>query len=95
MARRIAHHATSSEKVLSGQSPATWSPTSVRMILVNVSEHPDSSIGEIASRTGFPQSHVSASAPPGAPHRARKPETASKLAGPPGEVAEWLKALAC
>jgi DNA-binding MarR family transcriptional regulator len=34
---------------------------SVRMILIDVSEHPDSSIGEIASRTGFPQSHVSAS----------------------------------
>lgn len=34
---------------------------SVRMILIDASEHPDSSIGEIASRTGFPQSHVSAS----------------------------------
>ena len=36
-------------------------PTSVRMILIHVAEHPDSSVGEIASRTGFPQSHVSAS----------------------------------
>jgi ubiquinone/menaquinone biosynthesis C-methylase UbiE/DNA-binding MarR family transcriptional regulator len=36
-------------------------PTSVRSVLVDVFEHPDSSIGEITSRTGFPQSHVSAS----------------------------------
>jgi DNA-binding MarR family transcriptional regulator len=36
-------------------------PTSVRSILVDVFEHPDSSVGEIAARTGFPQSHVSAS----------------------------------
>jgi len=36
-------------------------PTSVRMVLVDVAEHPDSSIGEIATRTGFPQSHVSTS----------------------------------
>jgi SAM-dependent methyltransferase len=35
-------------------------PTSVRSVLVDVFEHPDSSIGEITSRTGFPQSHVSA-----------------------------------
>jgi DNA-binding MarR family transcriptional regulator len=42
--------------------PPTGSPpTSVRMILIDVAEHPDSSIGEIGSRTGFPQSHVSAS----------------------------------
>jgi DNA-binding MarR family transcriptional regulator len=42
--------------------PATGGPpTSVRMILVDIAEHPDSSVGEIASRTGFPQSHVSAS----------------------------------
>jgi DNA-binding MarR family transcriptional regulator len=34
--------------------------TSVRMILVDIAENPDSSIGEIAARTGFPQSHVSA-----------------------------------
>ncbi len=36
-------------------------PTSVRMIVSDVAEHPDSSIGEITARTGFPQSHVSAS----------------------------------
>jgi DNA-binding MarR family transcriptional regulator len=36
-------------------------PTSVRMVLIDVGEHPDSSVGEIATRTGFPQSHVSAS----------------------------------
>ena len=34
-------------------------PNSVRMVLSDVSEHPDSSIGEITARTGFPQSHVS------------------------------------
>jgi DNA-binding MarR family transcriptional regulator len=36
-------------------------PTSVRMVLVDISMHPGSSIGEITARTGFPQSHVSAS----------------------------------
>ena len=36
-------------------------PTSVRSILIDVFEHPDTSVGEIAARTGFPQSHVSAS----------------------------------
>lgn len=41
--------------------PAGGPPTSVRMILVDIAEHPDSSVGEIASRTGFPQSHVSMS----------------------------------
>jgi DNA-binding MarR family transcriptional regulator len=35
--------------------------TSVRMVLVDISMHPGSSIGEITARTGFPQSHVSAS----------------------------------
>ncbi len=39
----------------------TQLPTSVRSVLVDVFEHRDSSIGEIAARTGFPQSHVSAS----------------------------------
>jgi hypothetical protein len=34
-------------------------PTSVRSILIDVSDHPDSSISEITARTGFPQSHVS------------------------------------
>jgi SAM-dependent methyltransferase len=36
-------------------------PTSVRSVLIDVFEHPDTSIGEITARTGFPQSHVSAS----------------------------------
>lgn len=35
-------------------------PASVRSVLVDVTQHPDSSVGEIATRTGFPQSHVSA-----------------------------------
>ncbi len=35
-------------------------PTSVRSILIDVFEHPNSSVGEITTRTGFPQSHVSA-----------------------------------
>jgi SAM-dependent methyltransferase/DNA-binding MarR family transcriptional regulator len=34
-------------------------PTSVRSILIDVFEHPDSSISDITDRTGFPQSHVS------------------------------------
>jgi DNA-binding MarR family transcriptional regulator len=38
----------------------TQLPTSVRSVLVDIFEHPDTSIGEIAARTGFPQSHVSA-----------------------------------
>lgn len=41
--------------------PAGGPPASVRMILIDIAEHPDSAVGEIASRTGFPQSHVSAS----------------------------------
>lgn len=36
-------------------------PTSVRSVLVDVFEHPGTSIGEITERTGFPQSLVSAS----------------------------------
>jgi len=36
-------------------------PTSVRSVLVDVFEHPSTSIREIAARTGFPQSLVSAS----------------------------------
>lgn len=36
-------------------------PTSVRSVLIDVCEHPNTSIGEITARTGFPQSHVSAS----------------------------------
>lgn len=34
-------------------------PASVWSVLIDVFEHPNSSIGEIAARTGFPQSHVS------------------------------------
>jgi DNA-binding MarR family transcriptional regulator len=36
-------------------------PASVQSIIVDVFEHPHSSIGEITTRTGFPQSHVSTS----------------------------------
>jgi DNA-binding MarR family transcriptional regulator len=36
-------------------------PTSVRSVLMDVYEHPGSSVSEITGRTGFPQSHVSAS----------------------------------
>jgi DNA-binding MarR family transcriptional regulator len=36
-------------------------PASVRVVMIDVFEHPDSSIHEITQRTGFPQSHVSAS----------------------------------
>jgi DNA-binding MarR family transcriptional regulator len=35
-------------------------PTSVRIVLVDVFEHPGATIGQIVERTGFPQSHVSA-----------------------------------
>ena len=36
-------------------------PPSVLSVMIDILEHPDSSIGEITARTGFPQSHVSAS----------------------------------
>lgn len=36
-------------------------PASVRSVLIDIFEHPGSSVGEISVRTGFPQSHVSAS----------------------------------
>ena len=42
------------------QSGFVRMPTSVRSVLVDVYEHPGSSISEITARTGFPQSHVSA-----------------------------------
>lgn len=36
-------------------------PASVRAVMVDVFEHPDTSIQEITQRTGYPQSHVSTS----------------------------------
>ncbi|GAB3881072.1 hypothetical protein GCM10029964_036520 [Kibdelosporangium lantanae] len=36
-------------------------PASVRAVMIDVFEHPDTSIQEITQRTGYPQSHVSAS----------------------------------
>ncbi|MCP3804060.1 MarR family transcriptional regulator [Allokutzneria sp. A3M-2-11 16] len=36
-------------------------PASVRTVMLDVFENPDSSVSEITARTGFPQSHVSAS----------------------------------
>lgn len=36
-------------------------PASVRSVLLDIAQHPDSSVSEITARTGFPQSHVSAS----------------------------------
>jgi DNA-binding MarR family transcriptional regulator len=36
-------------------------PASVRSVLIDVYEHPGTSVSEITARTGFPQSHVSAS----------------------------------
>ncbi|WP_043813380.1 MarR family winged helix-turn-helix transcriptional regulator [Allokutzneria albata] len=35
-------------------------PASVRLVLADVMDNPDSSVSEITRRTGFPQSHVSA-----------------------------------
>jgi DNA-binding MarR family transcriptional regulator len=34
-------------------------PSSVQTILIDISEHPDSSISQVVARTGFPQSLVS------------------------------------
>jgi DNA-binding MarR family transcriptional regulator len=36
-------------------------PSSVRSVMVDVIQHPDTSISEIMARTGYPQSHVSTS----------------------------------
>lgn len=36
-------------------------PASVRTVLIDVAQHPGSSISDVTRRTGFPQSHVSAS----------------------------------
>jgi DNA-binding MarR family transcriptional regulator len=50
-------------KIAEAAIPAAGSqqlPATVRSVLLDVFEHPESSIGEIAARTGFPQSHVSA-----------------------------------
>ncbi len=41
--------------------PQSGVSTSVRLVLVDIAYHPGSSITEITARTGFPQSHVSAS----------------------------------
>ncbi len=49
------------ESAFAADEPGGGLPTSVRMVLVDISAHPGSSIGEITARTGFPQSHVSAS----------------------------------
>ncbi len=49
------------ESAFAADEPGGGLPTSVRMVLVDISAHPASSIGEITARTGFPQSHVSAS----------------------------------
>ncbi len=49
------------ESAFAADQPGGGLPTSVRMVLVDISAHPASSIGEITARTGFPQSHVSAS----------------------------------
>src|SRR5258708_7658198 len=49
-------------KIAGDAMPAAGSdqvPSSVRSVAIDVSEHQDTSIGEIAARTGFPQSHVS------------------------------------
>jgi len=49
------------ESAFAADQPGGGLRTSVRMVLVDISAHPGSSIGEITARTGFPQSHVSAS----------------------------------
>lgn len=41
--------------------PANEMGTTVRLVLMDIAYHPDSSISEITERTGFLQSHVSAS----------------------------------
>ncbi len=44
---------------LESMPPVRDLPTGVRLVLVDVFEHPGTTIGQIAARTGFPQSHVS------------------------------------
>jgi DNA-binding MarR family transcriptional regulator len=41
--------------------PSGELPTSVRSVLIDVAAHPGSSISQVTTRTGYPQSHVSAS----------------------------------
>jgi DNA-binding MarR family transcriptional regulator len=48
------------EHAIAGSEPARV-PSGVRLILEDIATHPSSTIGEITTRTGFPQSHVSAS----------------------------------
>ncbi|MFF5208668.1 MarR family winged helix-turn-helix transcriptional regulator [Streptosporangium sp. NPDC000396] len=43
-----------------GLGPQPASHRSVLIVISDIREHPDSSVGEIATRTGFPQSQVSA-----------------------------------
>jgi DNA-binding MarR family transcriptional regulator len=46
-------------QIAEGALPKGKTATSVRLVLVDVAYHPDSSITEITERTGFPQSLVS------------------------------------
>jgi DNA-binding MarR family transcriptional regulator len=50
------------ERAIAASDPAPAPlPSGVRLILEDIGEHPNSTIGAITARTGFPQSHVSAS----------------------------------
>lgn len=48
-------------KVAEDALPPGRTATSVRLVVADIAYHPGSSISEITERTGFPQSHVSAS----------------------------------
>jgi DNA-binding MarR family transcriptional regulator len=41
--------------------PAGKGATSIRLVMIDIAYHPGTSISEVVQRTGFPQSHVSAS----------------------------------
>lgn len=49
------------ESALPGPAAPGLSPATARLVALDISENPGTSIGEVAARTGFPQSQVSTS----------------------------------
>jgi SAM-dependent methyltransferase len=49
------------EEALAEDSGLRHLPSSIRLVLADIAQHPDTSVGEIAERTGLPRDHVYAS----------------------------------
>lgn len=49
------------ESALPGPAAGGPSPATARLVVLDIAENPGTSIGEVATRTGFPQSQVSTS----------------------------------